>query len=546
MTATDSTTPGGTGRRAGRRGWVPFAAAATAAALTAAAIATAGGGSAGAAEAPNAQSAGNFLDATIGGNPIDSIAKLAFARAQNPGSVTDQNPLDVTLLNAINLPLTGALQLPKLAGINLGAVNQVALAKSDGESYGAAGAVLNSGGVSVGGDNNAPPAGASIDLCASALNGGQCGSGPADALGEIKLGINGVSSIARTPDFGPPLGSGWPSVCTQASATCYDIAGIDLTLDSPALGQLLSGLLTTITTTLNTVVTGLANGIGNILDPASLTTCALTAPDVITKPISIDNGAVVLDPTNAALEFHLEKLLQTLGLDLNALPANTDLVTKLLNYITSVNGLAKGLEGVINGVTDILVAQFKGCEDAIKAIPLLGPVLTTLINTLINGQTTLETAINGLLDKLATAAGPNPLLPLANALKPLLDIGINVQPQVSSGDFQSAFDTNPKQGMDPPPVPYEHTVRAIEVKLLGDSGVNLALANSAAGPSNPATPPTTPPTTAPPTAVPTGVPAGQALTGGSPLLPAILLSLGLIFAAGGVVSYRMRGALNKH
>src|SRR4051794_6812164 len=173
MTAIDSTTPHGSGRRAGRRGWVPFAAAAPAAALPFAAIATAGGGTAGAATAPNAQSAGNFLDATIGGNPIDSIAKLAFARAQNPGSVTDQNPLDVTVLNAINLPLTGALQLPKLAGINLGAVNQVALAKSDGESYGAAGAVLNSGGVSVGGDNNPPPAGASIDLCASALNGGQ-------------------------------------------------------------------------------------------------------------------------------------------------------------------------------------------------------------------------------------------------------------------------------------------------------------------------------------------------------------------------------------
>jgi hypothetical protein len=102
--------------------------------------------------------------------------------------------------------------------------------------------------------------------------------------------------------------------------------------------------------------------------------------------------------------------------------------------------------------------------------------------------------------------------------------------------------------MTPPPVPYEHTVRAIEVQLLGSDGVTLALANSAAGPSNPAVaPPTsTPPTTAPPTSVPTGVPAGAGTHASSPVLPIVLLALGLMFAAGGVVSYRMRGTLNRH
>jgi hypothetical protein len=197
------------GRRTPRGRWVPLAAAVTAATLTVAAVASAGGGAAGAATAPNAQSAGNFVDATIGGNPIDNIAKLAFARAQNPGSVTDQNPLDVTALNTINLPLTGALQLPKLLGITLGAVNQVALARSTGQSYGASGAVLNSGGVSVGGSNGTP-ANASIDICASSVSGGKCGTGAQDALGEVKASIGAVSSIARTPQFGPALASSWP------------------------------------------------------------------------------------------------------------------------------------------------------------------------------------------------------------------------------------------------------------------------------------------------------------------------------------------------
>jgi hypothetical protein len=95
-------------------------------------------------------------------------------------------------------------------------------------------------------------------------------------------------------------------------------------------------------------------------------------------------------------------------------------------------------------------------------------------------------------------------------------------------------------------VPYEHTVRAIEVQLLSGA-VTVALANSAAGPSNPATTPTTTPTSStPPTAIPTGVPAGAGTHAGSPVLPVVLLALGLIFAGGGVLAYRSRGTLNRH
>jgi hypothetical protein len=92
-------------------------------------------------------------------------------------------------------------------------------------------------------------------------------------------------------------------------------------------------------------------------------------------------------------------------------------------------------------------------------------------------------------------------------------------------------------------------VRAIELQLLGADGVTIALANSSAGPSHPTIvgPPTSvPPTTAPPTSIPTGVPAGAGTHAGSPVLPIVLLALGLMFAAGGVVSYRMRGMLNRH
>jgi hypothetical protein len=532
MTATDRTPDHGRSARGrtGRRRWVPLAAATAAAALTAGAIATAGGGTAGAATAPHAQSAGNFLDATIGGNPIDNIAKLAFARAQNPGSTTDQNPLDVTLLNAINLPLTGSLQLPKLLGIDLGAVNQVALAKSDGASYGATGAVLNSGGVSVGGNNSSLPASAGIDLCASAIANSQCGTSAADALGEVKASINGVSSIARTPKFGPPLGNGWPSGCGQSSATCYDIASLDLSLGSPQLGSLLSGV--------TQAVGGVLGTLGNVLAgvPGLPANCSLS-PDSVPTTISLAGGAVTLNVATATLTVSVDALLKSLGLDINAFAPNTDLVSWLLTHLSDV--LSTGLSKTVDDIVDPLKTQIGNCLDAIKG---LGNVVVNLLTAVENAVGTATNALGNVLDPILNA-----LTPLTNALKNVIDIGVNVQPQVSSGDFTSALDTNPKQGMTPPPVPYEHTVRAVEVKVLGDNGVTLALANSAAGPSNPAvTPPTSPPTSVPPTNVPTGVPAGMGSHGGTPALPLILLVLAGVFAAGGVASYRMRGSLNRH
>ncbi len=553
MTVNNSKSPRGASSQAriGRSRWAPFAAGATAVALTVAAVVTAGGGTAGAATAPNAQSAGNFLDATIGGNPIDDIAKLAFARAQNPGSVTDQNPLDVTALNAINLPLTGALQLPQLLGIDLGAANQLALAKSDGTSRGASGAVLNSGGVSVGGDGGASPANATIDLTAAGIAGNSPipipgGDGSADALGGVTASIGAVSSIARTPEFGPALASSWLSTCTQSDPTCYNIASVDLTLGSPLVG----GILGTVTDTLDTVLGTLATAAGAVGLPAA---CSFSSG---LGSITLENGAVVIDASTGSISIHLKQLLETLlGKDLNDLAPNTDLLAFLLDYLASPDGLAAGLQGVINGLTAPLADKFTACLTALGNSGPIGQVaglLVTLTNTLTAGQATLETTISDLVSGLAGAAGVSPLAPIGDLLSQLIGIGVNVQPQVASGDFDTNLDTLPKQGMTPPPVPYEHTVRAIELQLLGTSGVTVALANSAAGPSKPAVAPTPTPTATStsrsvgPTSVPTGVPAGAGTHGGSPALPITLLALGLMFAGGGVLAYRMRGTLNRH
>ncbi len=244
--------------RLARKRWIPVAAGATAAVLTAGAIATAGGGAAGAATAPQAQSAGNFVDATIGGNPIDQIAALKYARAQAPGTEVVQNPLDVTALNSINLPLTGALQLPTLLGIKLGAANQVAKANVDGSSYGAAGAVNNSGGVSVGGNNNAFPANATIQL---------------ERLGyRRRPGCRARRTRPRQHQPGRRLGGRRRrrSATPRPAPPQYKIADVNVELASPVLGNLLGTVGTSLTSALATLTA--AAGAGGLPPACNITT----------------------------------------------------------------------------------------------------------------------------------------------------------------------------------------------------------------------------------------------------------------------------------
>jgi hypothetical protein len=534
----------GRGRRSGS---IRIIAATAVVGVAATAIVTAGGGPAGAAALPQAQSVGNFLDATVGGNTLDAIAKLEYATATSPGTQSVQNPLDATVLNAIEAPLTGALQLPQLAGINnFGAVNQVAVAQHSGYSYGASGAVSNSGAVSIGANNNAFPAGASIDLCASALSGGKCGSSAADNLGQIKLAIGAVAALAQTP-----AGYG------KNGSTDYGIAGLDLQLGSPALGQLLgqvttalSGGFSQLTTALAPIITLLGIGL-----PA---TCVLTTGTLPTT-ISVDSngvtGIVTIDASSGQITLSLDKLLKSLDLDLNNLPANTDLVKYITDNLSGI--IATGVSGLVNGIIGTVGTLVADCTPA----GVLAAGLQTLLNTLTGAISTATSAVGAALKSVTDA-----LAPLLTALAGVIDIGVNVQPNGPAGTYTSPLAATPKQGTSV--VDGQTIVRAIEVDLLstltsipvanfaaakvqakalaGSSLLSLALANAAAGPSTaPAAPPNSssaaPTSSAANTNLPTGVPAGAAGHGGSPVLPLVLLLLGLTLAGGGVVSYRMRG-----
>lgn len=524
-----TSTPGPRSRSRARR----LIAGSVAAGLTVTGLTVATSQGAGAATTPLAQSVGRFLDGSLGGNPIQQLADVKDARAVAPGSQSTQNPLDATLLNKLSVPLTGALQLPSLAGITLGAANQVAVAQTSGFSYGASGAVQNSGGVSVGGNNAAYPADSTIDLSGNALGGSTIpipGGTSASALGGLKVKLGAVSALAQTP-----TGVG------KAASTNYNIAGLSLELGSPALGQLLSTLSSALNPT--SVISSLTSTIGNLL-PALPPGCALSQGNLPTT-LNLANGAVVIDGSTATLTVNVAALLQTLGLDLNSLPANTDLLGYVVNYLTSPDGLAKGLQSLLNSAVQQLVNQYDACKAALQAIPVLGPVINTLVQDLMQGRDTLTNAVNGLVGSLSGFGGTgNPLAPLGDALAKVVAIGVNVQPNGAAGTFSSKLRATPDQATGV--VAGQTIVRAIEVDLLGGQVAALSLANAAAGPS--AAAPVTPAasssvaaTSAAPTDIPTKINAGEVTGGGSPAAPLVLLTLGFVLAGAGAVAWKVRG-----
>ena len=114
--------------------------------VAAAAIVGSTGASAAAAATPNAQSVGRFVDGSVGGMAIQSLADLKDARAKAAPDTSSRNPLEAELLGQLDVPLGKSLQLPGGGALDLGVANQLAEARTNGFSYGAAGAVANTGG----------------------------------------------------------------------------------------------------------------------------------------------------------------------------------------------------------------------------------------------------------------------------------------------------------------------------------------------------------------------------------------------------------------
>ena len=560
------------------------------------AVTFAGGGSAGAATV-RAQSVGRFLDGSAGGMALQSLVDLKDARAKAAPSTSKRQGVNAELFDAGTVPIGNGLKLPGGGVFDLGAANQIAVAKTDGYSYGASGAVENNGGIQLTDKNGRYPSGATINLSGAALGsvaipglpttipGLPTGTGSpvpsAAALGGVVAKVGAVQALAQT-------GAGGKSVKPQSS-----VADLQLAIASPALGALLTQLDDAFKTD---VVGGLTSAASNPALTAALKAltggvkgCSLTAPTSTT--ITLEGGGVVIDPATATITIDLKILLKRLaGINIAHLStSNFDLITFLVQKLPTI--LSKGLESVVNGLTGSLEGQFTACSNAITtalgALPVPIPVPAALSGALTSLQGTIEAGINSVADPLISASSGG-LATLANGLTGAVDIGLNVQsgpkiqPHNTQYKYTSKLAKTPDQATSV--VKHQSLVRAIEIDLLdaagsagtgsglpttlpslpatnavashqlagahhaaaaGGAAVSLAMGNAAAGPSVAAPKvarTTTSPTTATGTSLPTGVPAGAAgrSDGGSPLLPVGLLLLGLVIAGGGVLSVRTR------
>lgn len=422
-----------------------------------------GAAAASAADKPVSQSTGRFLSGSVLGEDLAALVDLDYAKAFNTGNkATDGeiNPLGVTLLNSLNVPL-GPVNLLKGNGLlTLGAVNQAAIARSTGSAVGASGAVTDSGAIAVGGKDDVPAANASLDL--GGLLASTLGTDLVGGLVDLDLAVGAISANAKqaTGENGKQTGD-------------YKIADLKLTLESPLLAGLLGGLnlgsmqgqLTGLTGVLNAL--DLNTLLGPVLAPLG-TNPQLTATnlpvlsDIVgDQDLSLGSGAVTVNLSNGKITVDIEALLKTLGLDLNNLPPNTELVRLILDAITDRVGdlVRDAVKDLVDDITDAIGdINITG-----TATPLLGvvPVAVPLgsIQSTLDGvlDAVLDTVLDPVSDLLSDVAGPL-LDPLFDTLADLLSIRVNVQSK-SGGTF---------------------TQRAIQVRVLPDgAGVSTAAAGGA-------------------------------------------------------------------
>jgi len=551
-------------RRFGRSRSARVVAATMAAGLTVGVIATSGGGGAGAATTYSTTATGRFLSGTIAGLNLDTVAGIEGESAANKygPTVTNKNSLVAEVLNkAIELPLQDGLQLPGLNILQLGAVSQYAQASPDGSALGASGAVDSNGGIGVGGSDGAPTGTATLDL--SGLGGADLAK-----LLNVKATIGAISARAKQAAAG------------GKQSGEYNIASADLELDVPIIANLLPTVLGPVTDLLDTLSTDLNSTLGGLVTIPKLGD-AITSLETVSLPSSgAGAGAISLDLTTGTIKVSVEKLLQSLGLDLNNLPANTELVPYIVKALAGLPAALGNLAtDVITKITDVI--------GGIKVAGISAGIVTSTVNGLLNTlgltqiESTLTSTLTGVVDQLK---------PITDLLSSLLDIVVNGQStskgvftetaiQLKLGGALSGLNDTVASliktldgllgGLAPDSL---HVVKlASAVKPLAaarpaaqvhaaavadDPLIQLNLAQASAGPSTPkssapsSTPPasssSTPAGSTPATGVPTGVPAGQGAKGGSPTLPLVLVLLTLGLAAGGVGLYRFRGARGSH
>ncbi|MEJ8282370.1 choice-of-anchor G family protein, partial [Curtobacterium citreum] len=392
--------------------------------------------------APVASTAeGRFISGSALGLNLDDILTVTPADAVNTGGAadTDVHPLDVTALNAVNVNLGGGLNLLGNNGIlTLGAVNQYAAANADGSSVAASGAVTNTGGIGVGGQDGVPQSNATLDLS------GLIGTDLAGALANAQLEVGAVSATAAQA-AGPD----------GAQTGDYGIAGLDLSLTSPALGATVTDLRTTLGTLQPTVdnLENLLAVLGPLVEVDGIPNL-VTVLDSATGEVTSADGSITANLQTGAITVDVAAVLTNAGLDINNLPANTELLPYITDALTTQ--LLPAVTTALQGVVTQLTASLQGLSVTVLGVPVpVGQVLPIVNPVLAQVVAPINQVVAGL--------GATVVTPLAEALTTVVSLQANVQETSADGVF---------------------TQRALRVALLPAAGTAVVnLASAAVGPN---------------------------------------------------------------
>ncbi|MGQ0630010.1 MAG: choice-of-anchor G family protein [Sporichthyaceae bacterium] len=398
-------------------------------------------GSAAADATPNSQAEGRFLDGS--GNPnLDDVATLAPARAHNDGepTITIRQGIDATVINSVRVPL-GTIDLLGENGIlDLGAVNQIAIARPSGSSLGASGAVNNDGAIDTGGTSQFP-ANATLDLNTLLPDTG--------VLDDLDLSVGALSAVA-----------------TQASGahgnqdSSYQIADLELRLDSTVLSGLLAPLLGQ-QADIDALGTDLAalgdlSPVGSIVDISALPVIQDLLDDIVGGDGVLGNGLLTVNLTNGVITIDL-------GASLNNQPPNTPLLTAIAAALGDVEEL----------VENALARLQVDVEDALRNV-----TATVAIPGVLPGVMLPPVPLVGAADLIDTVADALDLTPagastgqiddgILNLLPGVLELTVNVQDEPPN--------TVKPAGSG---IVDEFTVTALRIDLLNSTAVvNLASAS---------------------------------------------------------------------
>jgi hypothetical protein len=384
---------------------------------------------------------GRFLSGSALGLDLDDILAVTPADAVNTGGATDTDvhPLDVTALNAVNVDLGGGLNLLGDNGIlTLGAVNQYAAANADGSSVAASGAVTNTGGIGVGGQDGVPQSNATLDLS------GLIGTDLAGALANAQLEVGAVSATAAQA-AGPD----------GAQTGDYGIAGLDLSLTSPALGATVTDLRTTLGTLQPTVdnLEDLLAVLGPVVEVDGIPNL-VTVLDSATGDVTSADGSITANLQTGAITVDVAAVLTNAGLDINNLPANTELLPYITDALTTQ--LLPAVTTALQGVVTQLTTSLQGLSVTVLGVPVPAGQVLPIVNPVL-------AQVVAPINQVVAGLGETVVTPLANALTTVVSLQANVQETSADGVF---------------------TQRALRVALLPAAGTAVVnLASAAVGPN---------------------------------------------------------------